>query len=250
MDREKAKKAFEEYTNRYDSSEIKVRLKIDHTYRVADIAERIAKSIDADVDFAWLLGLLHDIGRFEQLKRYGTFKDAESVDHAELGADILFGEERLINAFPEFERAGYAEMAETAIRSHNKLVIPEGLDECTAMYCNILRDADKIDIFRVLTEPPYDERNKLIDGLTTPARDEVMGYVKAHRCLPGNMEKNKFENWIAKCCFVFELVYDESIAITKEQGYFDIIFKHDIKDAHLKKQYEVLERELAEKLKI
>ena len=250
MDRDKAKAAFEEYTNRYDSTEIRVRLKIDHTYRVADIAERIAKSIAADADLAWLLGLLHDIGRFEQLKRYGTFKDAESVDHAELGADILFGEEMLMRAFPGFTHDGYEKIAETAIRAHNKLVIPEGLDETTVMYCNILRDADKIDIFRVLTEPPYDERNKLVDTLTAPAREEVMEYVRAHRCLPGKMEKNMFENWIAKCCFAFELVYDESIAITREQGYFDVIFKHDMKDMRLKAQYDELEKELAKKMKI
>ena len=39
---------------------------------------------------SWLTGLLHDVGRFEQLRRYGTFIDAQSIDHAEFGADRLF----------------------------------------------------------------------------------------------------------------------------------------------------------------
>ena len=72
----------------------KIKLKIDHTYRVAELCERIAKAEQmekTEVDLAWLLGMLHDVGRFEQLRRYGTFSDADSIDHAALGADILFG---------------------------------------------------------------------------------------------------------------------------------------------------------------
>ena len=220
MDRKKAMAAFKTYTERFDTADINIKLKIDHTYRVAGIAERIARSLELDelgVDFCWLLGLLHDIGRFEQLTRYGTFKDAESVDHAELGADILFSAsagangtagaigtvgEPLINTFidpsdwldpeiPDF--GGWDEMAgmcETAIRFHNKLALPDDLDSATLMYSNVLRDADKADIFRVLTEPPYDKRNERIiqcsqESITaTPARDDVMRCVREHRCVP------------------------------------------------------------------
>ena len=38
--------AFKAYTDRYDVADIKIKLKIDHTYRVAGIAERIAKSLN------------------------------------------------------------------------------------------------------------------------------------------------------------------------------------------------------------
>ena len=90
MNKKAAIEAFKSYADLYDTEDIKIKLKIDHTYRVADIASRIAVSVGENPDFSWFLGLLHDIGRFEQLTQYGTFKDAESVDHAELGADILF----------------------------------------------------------------------------------------------------------------------------------------------------------------
>ena len=43
--------------------------------------------------------MLHDIGRFEQIKRYGTFNDSKSVDHGEFGADLLFKEQRLIEDY-------------------------------------------------------------------------------------------------------------------------------------------------------
>lgn len=202
MNRDKALEAFKEYSDLYDTSDFKIKLKIDHTYRVADIAARIAESVEnADPDFSWVLGLLHDIGRFEQLTQYGTFKDADSVDHAELGADILFND-GLIENFPDISIAeagadvsgrksidGWKGIAETAIRLHNKLALPDGLDKTTELYCNILRDADKCDIFRVLTEPPYDERNEMIVSRSAgrsveAAKEDVMKCIHEHRCVP------------------------------------------------------------------
>ena len=142
MDREQALKTFKSYTENYDLSNISIRLKIAHTYRVATIAERIAKSVlngkQRGVDFAWFLGLLHDIGRFEQVTRYGTFKDAFSVDHAELGADILFHEglfDKFISkeeSWEDFQKM--RAVAETAVRLHNKLTIPGSLDSQTRKY--------------------------------------------------------------------------------------------------------------------
>ena len=71
LDRESVNKRFADYTDNYNSSDPKIKLKIDHTYRVADLCERIAMTAPgADKDLAWLSGMLHDIGRFEQVRRY------------------------------------------------------------------------------------------------------------------------------------------------------------------------------------
>ena len=61
MNRTKAEQVFRSYTDHYDSSDVKIKLKIDHTFRVAEIADRIAAGIGADRDFAWLSGLLNGI---------------------------------------------------------------------------------------------------------------------------------------------------------------------------------------------
>ena len=101
MNRTRIKQTFAEYTSKYNASDPKIKLKIDHTYRVAALAERIAKTVtdvSIDTDLAWAMGMLHDIGRFEQVKRYGTFVDSESVDHAALGISILF-DEGLLDSF-------------------------------------------------------------------------------------------------------------------------------------------------------
>ena len=267
--RKKAKAAFKAYTGRYDASDIKIKLKIDHTYRVAEIAEAIARDGDIDldeydVDFCWLLGLLHDIGRFEQLARYGTFKDNESVDHAEFGADILFkgidGAEPLIDTFidpadwmdpeyPDIEWEGMAPIAESAIRLHNKLDIPVDLDVGIRLFADILRDADKIDIFRVISEPPYDDRNERIvrgsvDGSIAPARDDIMRCVYEHRCVPKAFKRTDFESLISQCCMAFELAYPFSREIVRKQGYLSALMNLPVRDPAIAEQLGILRSEV------
>ena len=258
IDKIKAKKAFDAYTSKYDISDIKIRLKVDHTYRVAKITEEIAESIFTDqsyVDFAWLLGLLHDIGRFEQIKRYQTFNDEASIDHAELGADLLFQDGLIFDFFPEGfkgqlsdEDRQWLALAETAIRAHNKLKIPEGLDELTTCFCNLLRDGDKADIFRVLAEVPFEERTTGFVGIPGQigARDEVMQYVFAHACVPRMTIRTEFETLISHACMGFELVYDKTKEIVKRQGYFKTYLQWEPKNDIEKKQMAILIQNLKE----
>lgn len=255
MNRIKAEQVFRSYTDNYDSSDVKIKLKIDHTFRVAEIADRIAAGLGADRDFAWLSGLLHDIGRFEQVKRYGTFYDAVSIDHAELSADILFKD----GLFAEFEKALFSDVSsdenifknedkkkllETVIRLHNKLAVPDGLDEETLLYTRILRDADKADIFRVLTEPPYDGRNERIINDGEPADEKVMSLVMERRCVPRGITKSEFESLVSHCCMAFELEFKVSREIVSEQGYLDILMNLDAKNDIVRNQLKTVRDEM------
>ena len=215
-----------------------IRHKIDHTLRVAGNCERIAAgtgmSGDA-VDLTWFLGLLHDIGRFEQVRRYGTFVDSVSVDHAEFGADLLF-REGLIGQFPaEGMPVEDLNMLETAIRLHNKLALPEGLDERTRRFCEIIRDADKADIFRVVAEIPFEERAGSGKGMLREedgACDAVMDCVLRHRCVPRDARKTRFDVHVSHCCLVFELVFPESRKIVREQGFLDRLLAENDEDGN------------------
>ena len=100
VDRQKVLDAFAAYINPYDAQDPKVSLKIHHTYRVAALCEQIGRSIALEgtaLDLAWLCGMLHDVGRFEQLRRYNTFIDTQSINHAALSASVLFDELSLIH---------------------------------------------------------------------------------------------------------------------------------------------------------
>ena len=74
------------------------------------------------------LSLIHiyDAGRFEQLKNYGTFIDADSIDHAEYGAQILF-EQGKIRDYTE--DASEDTLLWNAVRYHSAYRIPDMPDE-------------------------------------------------------------------------------------------------------------------------
>ena len=225
FDREKAKAVFLQYAEGYDTQNILIRHKIEHTFRVAELSEGCAASLGmngADTGLAWFLGLLHDIGRFEQVRRFGTFIDSQSVDHAELSGDILF-RDGLLERFPqEGLPEGWRAIAETAVRQHNKLKLPETLDERTRRFAEILRDADKTDIFRVIASIPFEDRvgsSRASFTETGEASPEVMACVFEHRCVPARLRRSHFEGRISHCCMAFELVFEYSRRTVREEGW-------------------------------
>lgn len=230
MNRTQIKQVFAEYTSKYNASDPKIKLKIDHTYRVAALAERIAKTVtdvSIDADLAWTMGMLHDIGRFEQVKRYGTFVDSESVDHAVLGISILF-DEGLLDSFGDFSEKK-RELIRISIANHNKFRIPEGMDDLTTAYCNILRDADKIDILRVNCDTPLEDiYNVTTEELKKAAVSEEVkkGFLERHTVLR-SLKHTPVDNLVGHICLVFELVYPVSTQIAEEQGYVDKLLQFD-----------------------
>lgn len=223
IDRQQALKTFQEYVAYYNAEDEKVRLKIEHTYRVADLCEVIALSLKLpkeEVDLAWLIGLLHDIGRFEQLRSYGTFNDAQSIDHAEYGAEILFTQGRIRDYATEDTED---ELIRTAVAYHSAYRIPEGLEDRTEQFCHIVRDADKIDILKVNVEFPLEEiynisSEELHGGQVTEA---VMdSFVEGHAVLRG-LKKTAVDNVVGHISLVYELVFPMSLELVKEQGYLE-----------------------------
>lgn len=220
VDRKMALAAFESYAKEYDLQDVKVRLKYDHTFRVAENAERIAKSLslpNEDVDLAWLLGILHDIGRFEQLRRYGTFQDRVSVNHAALSADILFYE-GLIERF----RKDTSEdpLIEKAVRLHNVFRLP-AMSDREFTFCAILRDADKADILRVNCETPRTEIYDLPEEAFTESEitKEVYESLLDGTNVDRRFSKTGIDFVLGHIAFVFGMVYPETLRIVREQGY-------------------------------
>lgn len=254
MERGIVKREFTKYVSEYDTSDPRIDLKIKHTNKVADISELIATTVSrvdiGYVDLCWLIGMLHDIGRFEQLAKYGTFLDVESVDHAEFGADLLF-KNNLINRFWTEPVSGMTQREELhiidlSIRQHNKLAIPGDLLDTERFFCNIIRDADKIDIFRVVQEVPYGVRMTQVSdaNVKTPARREIMECVRNHTCVPRMSDRTSFEAHIAGCCMAFELVYPESWRIVRHQGYLKQMLSLEPEGEEQKKQMNILRSEM------
>ena len=139
-----AQQEFESYLNGYDRENDRIKLKIIHTYGVVKQAEELAGRMHLsaeDTDLARLIALLHDIGRFEQLKRYDSFEPG-TMDHAAYGVKVLFDEGMIRRFLPDDK---WDSIIYTAIAHHSDYELPEISDPQTLLHAKLIRDEDKLD---------------------------------------------------------------------------------------------------------
>jgi putative nucleotidyltransferase with HDIG domain len=135
-----------------------IRLKEEHTLRVCKEILRLGKALNLNTNalrLAETIALFHDIGRFEQFKTYGTFDDSRSENHATLGLKVLKAT-NILSRLTKTEQS----IVYKAIEYHNVRKLPEPADETPdcLLHSKLLRDADKLDIWRVVTNY-YTERH-------------------------------------------------------------------------------------------
>lgn len=154
---------FKKYVEKFDLNNEEILAKLKHSYRVVSNAIRLAQKMSLNEEDTLLLktiALLHDIGRFTQIEIGSTADDQlTNLDHAELGVYYLFTEGHIEDfGIPK----SYFPIIEKAIANHNRLAIEEDLNEEEIFFSKLIRDADKIDIFKLLGTD-YKEIN--YDGL-------------------------------------------------------------------------------------
>ena len=93
------------------------------------------------------IGLLHDVGRFEQFVTYRTYRDSQSVDHAALGVEVLH-RHGVLEPLDPSDR----DLVDTAIGLHGARELPKGLAGQRLLFARMIRDCDKLDIYRLVTE--------------------------------------------------------------------------------------------------
>lgn len=221
MDFERARQAFEEYLDGYDREDEKIRLKIVHTYCVVDCAKEIAGRMGLgkeDRELAAMIGLLHDIGRFEQLKRFDSFMP-DTMDHAVYGAEILFGEEKMIRRFIKDDR--FDEIIRTAIAMHSSFALGDIWEERTLLHAKLIRDADKLDNCRVKLE----ESLEVLLGTT---EEEAGNYKISPKVWEACMNKTSVlssdrvtpvDYWVSYVAQYYDVNFPETFCIMKEKNY-------------------------------
>ena len=126
-----------------------IRLKKEHTAGVCANALQIAAGLGLDgrdLFLAESIALFHDVGRFPQYVRYRTFEDSRSVNHAVLGAKVLL-ERSVLLGLPVRERS----LIIRTVALHNVFILPPRIDGEVRLHAEIVRDADKLDIWRIFT---------------------------------------------------------------------------------------------------
>ena len=152
---DKRKEEFKKHYENYDIEETAIKRKYYHSLRVMDLSILIAKYLglnNKDITLASFIGLLHDYARFEQWTKYKTYSDKDSIDHGDLAVKRLFENNEIINY--DLDVNDY-EIVYNAIKYHNKITIPYSLDNRIKLFCKIIRDADKLDIFYLRTNKSF-----------------------------------------------------------------------------------------------
>lgn len=220
---EEAKNVFKEYVKAYDPEDGKIALKIGHILRVTEKSREIAENLNLeaeDINLAELIGLLHDIGRFEQVRIYNTFYDKDSINHGEYGVKILF-EDNLIRKFIQDDC--YDEIIKKAILNHNKPRIEEGLTDRELMHAKIIRDADKLDIYYVLLTEKLENSYGCKDFSKDKITDEIYREFKENHMIDYKNLKTNADLLVAHIAYIFDFYYNYSLNIVKENNYIEKI---------------------------
>ncbi len=250
------KNFFKKYTEKFYSDDFhfqrNIELKRRHSYRVWENIKDLAKNINLsenDQLIAEAAGILHDIGRFEQFRLYKTFYDKESENHALLGVEVI-NKFNILKEIPAEEK----KIILKAIENHNKKDVPQNESERDKLFIKLLRDADKLDIWYVVTEY-YCRKDKETNNtlqLDLPDKPEIN---------PKNIEDLMNEKMVdlhnlktlndfklLQIGWVYDLNFKRSYEILKEKKYLDIIFESLPENKLIKKIQNKIDIFLEEKI--
>lgn len=239
MNLEKSIQEFIKYTEKYDLNNENIERKQKHSIRVMKISKEIAEGLSLtqeEVDIATLIGLLHDIARFEQYTKYHTFEGSESIDHGELGVEIL---NRDIRRYIETDQ--YDEIIKLVVKNHNKYKIQEDLNLKQKLFAQIIRDADKIDIFYESVEMFWKGRESLVEESTISV--EVFKQFLDNTQVKAENKKTPIDDVIAIMAFIFDINFKISFQILKEQDYVNkTLNRYDMYDFKTKEKLEEIRK--------
>ena len=213
-------KYFDEYVFNYDMQDPDINYKYYHSYRVMDIMEKLAIKLNLpkkDIELAKIIGLLHDIGRFEQDKLYNSFKD-NKMDHGDYGIEVLNKTNILKNT--NIEESDYI-VVYKAIKNHNKFEIQENLSERELLFSKLIRDADKLDILYALSNKEIKPILKQDESLITKELDTSF-----FNNQKGNIKYSKSNNdgLVITFCYIYDINFLETYQIIKENKYYEKIY--------------------------
>ena len=208
---------FDKYVANYDMNDKDIKLKYNHSYRVMELQEKYAKLLKwskEDIELAKIIGLLHDIGRFEQLRLYHTYDDLISIDHANYSIERLF-------KYNEIERfcknKVWYPIIEFAIKNHNKFVIEDEDDINKLKHAKLIRDTDKVDILYLMGK--LKETGSVHDSSAiSPLVREMIG---KNKTVSREMMITRNDHFVNKLAFAYDINYDCVLEeIKRNIGYF------------------------------
>lgn len=231
---------FETYVHEFDLTNFDLERKYRHSYRVMKLIEQLARSLklsEEDVTLACIIGILHDIGRFEQLKETDSYDDSK-FEHADFGVHYLKKSHFLEQCHvPD----AWHSIIFTAIQLHNKYQIPEHLDERTLLFTKLIRDADKIDILRLALEKNHESKGEI--------RKQVIDefYQKKQIHILPDFSKKEFV--LVRLGFFYDLNFRKSFELVKEDDFLNKYYERLNRPEELKCYFDFSRDYLEQQLK-
>jgi len=247
---------FSDYTKAFylpDTEDQKnIVLKVEHTDHVCRNIIRIAGAESLGVNeikIAEAAALFHDLGRFPQYAKYKTFRDADSVNHGLLGSKILM-EENVLRNLPENERR----IIISAVKFHNAYAIPP-VPEDVMLFLKLIRDADKVDIYRVFVEyyeSPAEERASAT-ALGVPDSPGYSGAmlscIKDRKVASYSSIRTENDFRLMKLSWVFDMHFRESLRLLHEKNYIRKIMDMLPRTKEILEAVEAINRYISERLR-
>ena len=243
MNLEKAKKEFEIFANQYDLENERIKRKFGHSFRVMNNSGMIAEYLNLSEEkkgIAQLIGLLHDIGRFEQEKIYKTFKDSISIDHGDLGVEILKKDDYIRKYITQNK---YDNIILKAIKNHNKLFIENGLSEQEMLFAKIIRDADKLDIFYEGVEMFWLNEEEINKINNSKISRNILEAFEKHISIDKKYMVTETDEIIGFISFIYDINFKYDFEIIKKENYINkILDKFEFIDKKTKEQMQIVRK--------
>ena len=228
---------FTNYVNTFDMNDENIKRKYFHSLRVMDMAEKIAiseKLYKNDIEISVISGLLHDYARFTQWKNYHTYNDLKSVDHGDLGVEMLFNNNEILNFYNNAKN--YDEIYD-AIKYHNKHSVSENLSKHNEKIAYIVRDADKLDIFNLFIQGVWN-LNESDDDIS----EEVKKTFYKNESINYNIINNENDGIILRIAMLFDLKYQYSINYVIENNLLDKLYANIKNKERFKEYFEYMKK--------
>ncbi len=225
------KEWFNTYVNGFESKDREIQqnfdIKREHSQRVVENMQYLAEyelDTENDRNIAETIAIIHDVGRFEQFQKYKTFLDAKSANHAELGLEII-EHYNILQSLQSDEKQWIIK----SIRYHNRAEIPAEESGKTLQFSKLIRDADKLDIWKVVTDyftDPHAEKNNAIEfdlPDTKGVTETVYNLIMERKTVNFKHLNNLNDLKLTLASWVFDLNFDSSVRLLYERGYLTLL---------------------------
>ena len=233
---------FKKYVSKYDMKDKDIYLKYVHSIRTMRLCKIIGKKMKLnkkDLILISKIGLLHDIGRFNQLEKYHSYED-KKFNHAEEGVRVLFEKEE-INKY-KIAKEDY-EVVKKAIYNHNKYAIEDNLSERELFFSKLIRDCDKLDILFRLA---YEDMDVDVDN--SKISKSAINNFNNKETVDRSIDNTNSDIILSYFCFVFDINYKESFQYLYESKTIDKLYEQ-INDKKYEKYYLEIKKYILEKVK-